>query len=143
MKISTYMYTVLLTPSHTPLHPSQSHVFTPHILTYTSSPLTPSHTPLLPSQSHVFTPHTHLFTPHTLTYTSSPPHSHAFTPHSLTAKEFGATEFVNPKDHDRPIQQVTPSHPHTLTHSWFYYHIRYKVLRHSMFMIYLEPWKFC
>ena len=24
----------------------------------------------------------------------------------LTAKEFGCTEFVNPKDHDQPIQQV-------------------------------------
>ena len=24
----------------------------------------------------------------------------------LTAKEFGCTEFVNPKDHDKPIQQV-------------------------------------
>ena len=23
-----------------------------------------------------------------------------------TAEEFGCTEFVNPKDHDRPIQQV-------------------------------------
>ena len=23
-----------------------------------------------------------------------------------TAKEFGATEFINPKDYDRPIQQV-------------------------------------
>ena len=26
--------------------------------------------------------------------------------HFLLAKEFGATEFVNPKDHDQPIQQV-------------------------------------
>ena len=24
----------------------------------------------------------------------------------LTAKEFGCTEFVNPKDHEKPIQQV-------------------------------------
>jgi len=24
----------------------------------------------------------------------------------VTAKEFGCTEFVNPKDYDRPIQQV-------------------------------------
>ena len=25
---------------------------------------------------------------------------------STLAKEFGATEFVNPRDHERPIQQV-------------------------------------
>ena len=25
---------------------------------------------------------------------------------SFSAKKFGATEFVNPKDHDRPTQQV-------------------------------------
>jgi len=27
-------------------------------------------------------------------------------PVSLSAKKFGVTEFVNPKDHDRPVQEV-------------------------------------
>ena len=40
-----------------------------------------------------------------------------FHPLISSAKEFGATDFVNPKDHDRPIQQVTPLQSHTLTPS--------------------------
>ena len=31
----------------------------------------------------------------------------------LTAKKFGVTEFLNPKDHDKPIQEV---------HSFTFYH---------------------
>lgn len=29
---------------------------------------------------------------------------------SLTAKKFGVTEFVNPKDHDKPVQEVSSTH---------------------------------
>lgn len=31
----------------------------------------------------------------------------------ITAKKFGVTEFVNPKDHDKPIQEVFSSTMHT------------------------------
>ena len=31
---------------------------------------------------------------------------HLYFPLCHTAKDFGATEFINPKDYDRPIQQV-------------------------------------
>lgn len=33
-------------------------------------------------------------------------HAHAPPPNSPTASQFGATEFLNPKDYDRPTQQV-------------------------------------
>jgi hypothetical protein len=29
---------------------------------------------------------------------------------SLTAKKFGVNEFVNPKDHDKPVQEVSSTH---------------------------------
>ena len=35
----------------------------------------------------------------------------AFATHSyLTAKKFGVNEFVNPKDHDKPVQEVGSCH---------------------------------
>lgn len=45
-----------------------------------------------------------------------------FCPHSfslISAKKFGFNEFINPKDHDRPVQEVMDSYP---LHPWFMVH---------------------
>lgn len=43
------------------------------------------------------------------------------------AKKFGITEFINPKDHDKPVQEV-----HLYT---FYYSIFYKSTKDTLYRI--------